>query len=74
MGEWIKRREVLNAARRTSSEKLWERQYVEGDDRGQYSKRVGWDVSRNVELMWEQVKQAIVDSARGVCGSVKGGR
>ena len=30
---------------------------------------MGWD--NNVEHMWEQVKWAIVESAREVCGSVR---
>ena len=30
------------------------------------------DEGRNAEQMWEQVKCAMVDSARKVCGSVKG--
>ena len=30
------------------------------------------DEGRNVEQMWEQVKQAMVDSAREVCGSMRG--
>ena len=35
-------------------------------------KRVDWDEGGNVEQMWELVKQAMVDSAREVCGSVRG--
>ena len=35
------------------------------------SKRVDWDEGENIEQMWEQVKQAMVESAREVCGSVK---
>ena len=35
--------------------------------------RVGWDGDYNVERMWEQVKQSMVESAREVCGSVKAG-
>ena len=34
-------------------------------------KEVEWDGDNNVEHMWEQVKQAMVESAREVCGSVK---
>ena len=30
-------------------------------------KRAEWDEGTNVEQMWEQVKQAMVDSAREVC-------
>ena len=38
--------------------------YLEG-------KRVEWDGENNVVHMWEQVKRAIVESAREVCGSVR---
>ena len=34
---------------------------------------VGWDGDDNVEHMWKQVKWAMVESAREVCGSVRGG-
>ena len=37
------------------------------------SKRVDWDVGKNVEQIWEQVKRAMVDSAREVYGSVRVG-
>ena len=33
--------------------------------------RVEWNEYSHVEKMWEQVKWAMVDSARKVCGSVK---
>ena len=33
-------------------------------------KREEWDRENNVEHMWKQVKQAMVESAREVCGSV----
>ena len=36
--------------------------------------KVEWDEGRNVEQMWEQVKRAMVDSAREVCGLVIVGR
>ena len=36
-------------------------------------KRVEGDRDNNVEHMWEQVKRAIVESAREVCGSVRVG-
>ena len=37
--------------------------------------RVEWDVENNVENMWEQVKPAMVESAREVYGLVRvGGR
>ena len=44
-------------ARRIRSEKLREHQYMEGYARCLKSKRVEWDVGRNVEEMWEQVKK-----------------
>ena len=34
-------------------------------------KGVEWDGDSNVEHMWEQVKWAMVESARKVCGSVR---
>ena len=37
------------------------------------SKLVEWNEDRNVEQMWEQRKQAMVDSAGDVCGSVRVG-
>ena len=39
---------------------------MEGYARCLESKRVEWDEDRNVEKIWEQVKRAMVDSARGV--------
>ena len=36
-------------------------------------KGVEWDGDNNVERMWAQVKQAMVESAREVCGSVRVG-
>ena len=36
-------------------------------------KRVEGDRDNNVEHMWEQVKRAMVESAREVCGSVRVG-
>ena len=33
--------------------------------------QVEWDRDENVEQMWEQVKQAMIESAREVCGSVR---
>ena len=55
----------MNGVRRIKSEKLREPQYL--------SKRIAWNEGRNVEQMREQVKQAMVDSTREVCGSVKVG-
>ena len=51
-------------ARKISCKKLREDQYREG-------KRVEWDGENNVEHMWELVKQAMVESEREVCGSVR---
>ena len=66
VGMWIKRREVVDRARRIRSEKLREHQY-----RGEYArslegKRVEWDGENNFEHMWEQVKWAMVESASEV--------
>ena len=60
-------------ARRIISEKLREHQYREGYVRSLEGKGVEWDGDSDVEHMWEQVKQAMVESAWEVCGSVKVG-
>ena len=49
--------------------KLREHQYREEYARSLDEKSVEWD-GENVDHMWEQVKQAMVESAREVCGSV----
>ena len=54
----------MNGARRIRNEKLREPRYIKGYARCLGSKRVEWDEDRNVERMWEQVKQAMVNSAR----------
>ena len=59
-------------ATRIRSEKLREYQYGEGYARSLEAKGVEWD-GDNVKHMWEQVKQAMVEGVREVCGSVKGG-
>ena len=46
---------------------------MEGYARCLESKKVDWDVNGNVEEMWEQGKRAMADSAREVCGLVRGG-
>ena len=51
-----------------------EYQYREGYARSHEGKGVEWDGSNNVEHMWEQVKRAMLNSAREVCGSVRVGR
>ena len=38
---------------------------------GLEGKKVEWDGKNNVEHMWEQVKLAVVESAREVCGSLR---
>ena len=73
VGAWIKRRELLDGAKRFRSEKLREHQYREGCAITLEEKRVEWDEENNVVHMWEQVKWAMVESAREVCGSVKVG-
>ena len=65
---WIKRREVVNEARRIRSEKLGEHKYREGYARSLEGKGIEWDGENNVEHMWEQVKMTMVESAREVCG------
>ena len=66
-------REVVVGARRTRSEKLMEHQYREGYAWSLEGKGVEWDGDNNVEHMWDQVKRAMVESAREVCGSVRVG-
>ena len=55
------------------SEKLREYQYREGYARSLEGKGVEWDGDNNVEYMWEQVKRAMLESTREVCGSVRVG-
>ena len=73
VGTWIKRREVVDEARRIRNEKLREHQYREGYARSLEGKGVEWDRENNVEHIWEQVKRVMVESAREVCGSVRVG-
>ena len=47
---------------------LRECQYREGYARCLESKRLEWNEGSNVEEMWEQVKQAVIDCAREVYG------
>ena len=57
-------------ARWIRSEELREHQYREGYARSLEGKVVQWDGDDNVEDMCEQVKLAMVESVREVCGSV----
>ena len=66
VGVWIKKREAVVGARRIRSEKLREHQYRERYIRSLEGKGVEWDGDNNVEHMWEQVKRAMVESAREV--------
>ena len=68
VGTWIKGREVVDRGRRIRSKKLMEHQYREEYAIFLEGKRVEWDGENNVEYMWEQVKRAMVESAREVCG------
>ena len=70
VGAWIKRSEVVVGARRIRSKKLREHQYREGYVRSLEGKKVEWDEDKNFEHMGEQVKWAMVESTREVCGSV----
>ena len=56
----------MTGARRITNEKLREHKYIGGYARRLESKRVEWDEGRNVEHMWEQMRQALVDSASDV--------
>ena len=58
---------MVVGARRIRSEKHYRERYVRSLER----KGVEWDGDNNVEHIWEQVKQAMVESAREVCSSVK---
>ena len=58
---------------RIRSEKLREHQYREGYARSLEGKRVELDGKNNDEHMLEQVKWAMVEGAREVCGSVRVG-
>ena len=60
-------------ARRIRSEEMKGHQYREGYTRSLEEKRVELDRDDNVKNMWEQVKQAMVESGREVCGSVRVG-
>ena len=71
VGTWVNRRTVVVVARRIRSEKLKEHQYREGYARSIEAKGVEWDGDNNVEYMWEEVKWAMVESAREICGSVR---
>ena len=63
----------MDGARRIRNEKLKEHQYREGYTRSIEGKTVEWN-GENFEHMWEQVEWAMVESAREVCGSAKGGK
>ena len=73
VGMWIRRREVVNGTRRNRSEKYRKYQYMVGYVRCLESKIVEWDEGRNVEQMWEQVKEAMVDSIREMYDSARKG-
>ena len=64
---------MVGAARTIRSEKLREHQYREGYTRSLQGKRVEWDGDNNVKYMREQIKWAIVERSREVCGSVRVG-
>ena len=51
-------------SRKLRNEKLREQQYIEEYVRYFESKKLERDERRNVEHIWEQVKRAVVDSAR----------
>ena len=64
----------MNGARGIRSEKLIENQYIEGYAKFLGSKRVEWEEERNVEQVWEQVRQAMIHRERELFGSMKVGR
>ena len=51
VGALIKRRDIVEGARRIRSEKLREHQYKEGYARSLEGKRVEWDGDNNVDHM-----------------------
>ena len=57
---------MVVGARRIRSKKLMKHQYSEGYARSLERKGVGCDGDNNVKNMWEQVKWAMVESARSV--------
>ena len=59
-------REVVVGARNIRSEKLREHQYREEYARTLEGKELEWDGDDNIKHMWEQVKWAMVESAREV--------
>ena len=60
----------MDGARRIRSEKLRKHKYSEEYARSLDGKRIEWDGENNVERMREQVKWAMIESARTLCGSV----
>ena len=73
VGPWIKRREVVVGARIIRSEKQRKHQHREGYGRSLEGKEIEWD-GENVEYIWEQVKRAMTETAREMCGSVRVGK
>ena len=63
----------MDGVRRIKNEELRENQYKEEFERSLDIKRVEWDGESNIEYMWEQVKHAMVESAREKCGTVRVG-
>ena len=59
--------------RKLRSRKLGECYECEGYVRSLEEKGVEWVGDNKVEHMWEQVKWAMVESAREMCGSVRVG-
>ena len=54
----------MDGAKKIRSEKLREHQYRDEYTRFPEGKGVEWDGDSNVEDMWEQIKWAMVESAR----------
>ena len=67
----IKRREVVDGARRIRSEKLREHKCKEGYAMSVDVMRVELDRENNVGRMWEWVQLAMIERAREVCDSVR---
>ena len=61
----------MGRTRKITNEKLREYQFGKGYATSLEGKRVEWDVENNVVHMWEEVKQAMVESAKEVFGSVR---
>ena len=76
VGAWIKRKEVVVEARRIRSKKLREHGNISTEKekiKSLEGKGIEWDGDNNVKHIWEQIKRAMVETARAVYGPVRVG-